>query len=201
MLVYLNGLLLGLSLVMALGPQNIFLIKQGARRNHAILSAVICFFCDLLLVCGSVAGLHKLLLTYPKLQIVMIGLGSTFLLYYAVKALMSVFATQKKNENKLPNPHNRKQIILFALGFSLLNPHAIVDSLVIIGSGSRRFPGSEPLFVLGVTTASLIWFCSLTFTTHYFANILGKKKVWQGIEFFSGILMAFIGIKLAAGAF
>lgn len=197
MLIYLNGLLLGLSLIMALGPQNVFLIKQGARRNHAALSAVVCFLCDIILVCASVAGLHELLLLHPTLQIWMIWLGSAFLLFYAIKALQSGFSKNKQADDQTPQPHNKIQIVLLALGFSLLNPHAIIDTLVIIGSGSSQFPDHELAFLLGVITSSLLWFCSLTFTTRYFSNILTKATVWQGIEILSGLLMAFIGIKLA----
>ncbi|KTD57571.1 LysE/ArgO family amino acid transporter [Legionella shakespearei] len=197
MFIYFNGLILGLSLIMALGPQNIFLIKQGARKNHAALSALVCFICDIILVCASVAGLHQLLLAHPTLQIWMIWFGSAFLLYYAVNALRSSFSKKDKATAQAPQPHNRKQIILFALGFSLLNPHAIIDSLVIIGGGSRQFPDHEFAFLAGVITASLLWFSSLTVTIRYFSDVLSKTTVWQMIELFSGLLMAFIGIKLA----
>lgn len=195
--VYLNGLILGLSLIMALGPQNIFLIKQGARRHHATLSAVICFFCDIILVCASVTGLHKLLLSHPTLQIWMIWSGSAFLFYYAFKNLSSAFTKKNKVAEEAPTAHSKTQIILFALGFSLLNPHAIIDTLVIIGSGSSQFPDHEAVFLLGVITASLLWFSSLTVTTRYFSSILSRESIWQVIELCSGLLMAFIGIKLA----
>jgi L-lysine exporter family protein LysE/ArgO len=200
MLVYFNGLILGLSLIMALGPQNIFLIKQGARRNHATLSAVVCFVCDIILVCASVAGLHKLLLSHPTLQIWMMWLGSAFLLYYAIKALHSAFAKRDQQAVASAHQHNKAQIVLFALGFSLLNPHAIIDSLVIIGSGSSQFPDQELTFLAGVITASLLWFSSLTVTTRYFADIISKGAIWQMLELLSGLLMAFIGIKLALGS-
>jgi L-lysine exporter family protein LysE/ArgO len=201
MFIYFNGLLLGLSLIMALGPQNIFLIKQGARRNHAALSAAICFICDVILVIASIVGLHELLLNHPTLKVGMIWLGAAFLLYYAIKTLHSAFSTKKSSINYEHQPHNRTQIILFALGFSLLNPHAIIDTLVIIGSGSSQFPDHEIVFLLGVITASLVWFSSLFFTTRYFSNILSRTTVWQAIEILSGILMAFIGIKLGLTGF
>lgn len=197
MFIYFNGLILGLSLIMALGPQNIFLIKQGARRNHAALSAAICFICDIILVGTSVVGLRELLLSHPGLQIWMIMLGSAFLFYYAIKTLWSAFSKSKSETLPSQQPHNRVQIILFALGFSLLNPHAIIDTLVIIGSGSSQFPDHEVAFLSGVITASLLWFSSLFFTTRYFADILSQAIVWKGIELFSGLLMFFIGIKLA----
>jgi L-lysine exporter family protein LysE/ArgO len=200
MLIYLNGLLLGLSLIMALGPQNIFLIKQGARRNHAILSTIVCFLCDLILVCASVAGLHEVLLAHPTLQIWMVWLGSAFLFYYAIKALKNGF-TKKKKHDDTSDLLSKVQIILFSLGFSLLNPHAIIDSMVIIGSGSSQFPDHELTFLAGVITANMFWFSSLAVTTRYFSAIISKDSIWQLIEVFSGILMIFIAVKLALGVF
>lgn len=88
------------------------------------------------------------------------------------------------------------QIILFALGFSLLNPHAIIDTLVIVGSGSSQYPDHKLAFLAGVISASMIWFSSLTMTTRYFSNLLTQNKVWQKIELLSGILMAYIAMKL-----
>ncbi|HHT0594410.1 TPA: LysE/ArgO family amino acid transporter [Legionella anisa] len=196
MFVYLNGLLLGLSLIIALGPQNVFLIKQGAQNNHAILSAVICFICDFILICSSIAGLHELLQLRPVLQIWMMLLGTLFLLFYSAKALTSAFSKSSEDEENTHQPRNRVQIILLALGFSILNPHAIIDSLVIIGGGSSGYPNQEHIFLLGVLTSSFVWFSSLTFTARYFSDVLTKANVWKGIELTSGMLMAFIGIKL-----
>lgn len=196
MLIYINGLIMGLSLIMALGPQNIFLIKQGARRNHAGLSAMVCFICDIILVLASVTGLHKLLLAHPTLRTVMIWLGSAFLLAYAFKSIRSALGA-KKSTIIGSTEYTKMQIVLFALGFSLLNPHAIIDSLVIIGSGSSQFPNHEFAFLGGVISASFLWFCSLTFTTRYFSDLISKESIWQMIELFSGLVMAVIGMKLA----
>lgn len=198
MFVYLDGLLLGLSLIIALGPQNVFLIKQGALKNHAILSAIICFICDFILICGSIAGLHELLILRPVLQIWMMFLGTAFLLFYSAKALTNALSKSEKTSENAHQPRNRTQIILLALGFSILNPHAIIDSLVIIGGGSTGYPNQEHIFLLGVLTSSFIWFSSITFTARYFSDILTRANVWKGIELVSGLLMAFIGVKLAA---
>lgn len=198
MFVYLNGLLLGLSLIIALGPQNVFLIKQGARKNHAVLSAVVCFFCDLLLIGASITGLHQLLVLRPILQVWMMFFGCMFLLFYAFKALKNAFSEPEQKKEHTIQPQNRTQIIILALGFSLLNPHAIIDSLVIIGGGSSEYPDQQLSFLMGVITSSFIWFSSLTFTATYFSDVLARATVWKGIELISGLLMVSIGIKLGA---
>ena len=201
MWVYLNGLVLGFTLIMALGPQNVFLIRQGALRNHPILSALICFCCDIILVGASVAGLHEALKLRPALQIWMTWFGVAFLLYYGGKALMQALS-KKRGETIHPQRRaTRWQIVMLALGFSLLNPHAIIDSLVIIGSNSSQFPDQPFAFLSGVLTSSFLWFTSLTFTTHYFSNILSRVTVWRRVEFSSGLLMMFLSLKLALSQF
>lgn len=201
MYIYLNGLLLGLSLIISLGPQNIFLIRQGTRRNHPVLSAIVCFLCDSLLVAASIAGLRELFENNPSLQSFMMWFGAAFLFFYAFKTIKSAItpkASQATSHNIKLN--NRLQIMLLALGFSLLNPHAIIDTLVIVGSGSSQYPGKELTFLFGVVTASLIWFSVLTMTTRYFSDVLSRKTIWQIIELSSGVLMLVIGIKLVTAS-
>lgn len=125
-------------------------------------------------------------------------LGTGFLLFYAAKALTNAFAKPKQTEGNTMQPRTKTQIILLALGFSILNPHAIIDSLVIIGGVSSGYHDQEHICLLGVVTSSLVWFSSLTFTSRYFSDVLTKANVWKGIELLSGLLMAFIGIKLGA---
>lgn len=197
MLIYVSGLVLGLSLVTALGPQNIFLIKQGARKKHILLSTIICFVCDSLLVSASVTGLHHALMRHPVLQSWLTGFGVLFLMYYGISALTKGLSKPSINDKAQVETNSRLQIILLALSFSLLNPHAIIDSLVIIGGGSSQFPDHPYLFLMGVLTASFMWFVTLTLTTRYFAGFLTRATVWQRIELSSGLLMLFLSVKLA----
>ncbi len=196
MYIYFNGLLLGLSLIMALGPQNIFLIRQGVLRRHAALSALTCFISDLILITASIVGLQDILASHDNLRISLTWFGALFLLYYGISALKR--SRQLKGQETLPTPKhlNRWQIVMLALGFSLLNPHAIIDSLVLIGGRSGQFPGYEHVFLLGVLSSSFLWFTVLTFTAYYFSKLLTQGSVWRRIEFSSGILMIALSFKL-----
>lgn len=200
MQVFFSGLVLGLSLIMSLGPQNLFLIKQGTGRNHAILSALVCFLCDLILITGSIAGLEALFTAWPHLKEWMLWSGAAFLLYYAIQTLHGAFRPREKHETPRFKPLSRIQIILFALGFSLLNPYAILDTMIIIGSGSSQYPEQQMMFLSGVITASLLWFSSLTWVTYRFAALITTSKIWQGIEIISGSMMSYIGLKLVVSA-
>jgi L-lysine exporter family protein LysE/ArgO len=141
--------------------------------------------------------LNQLLKLNPSLQIWITCFGVAFLLYYAIKSFRQALIIKKTDEALAPKNTNRLQIIFLALGFSLLNPHAVIDSLVIIGSGSSQYPDNQQAFLLGVLSASFSWFFSLTVTTRYFADILARAAVWRRIEFSSSMLMFFLGLKLA----
>ena len=193
--------MLGFSLIMALGPQNIFLIRQGAMRNHAALSAITCFICDMVLITASVVGLQDVLESHARLRVWMTWFGAAFLMYYGVRAFIHVFRTSLQKTEVAQHRTTRWQIIILALGFSLLNPHAIIDSLVLIGGGSVQFPGHVHVFLLGVISSSLIWFGVLTFTAYYFANVLALPKVWRRVEFIGAVLMVFLSLKLAFNQF
>lgn len=198
MMIYLNGLVLGLSLITALGPQNIFLMRQGVLRKHAALSAVTCFLCDAVLVIASVCGLQRLFIVYPNLQTRLTWCGAAFLLYYGITTLRQAMKSAGQRKMKPINQATTHwHIIFLGLSFSLLNPHAIIDSLILIGGGSSQFPGHQQAFFLGVISSSLLWFTSLTMTTHYFADVLSRGSVWRGIEWCSGLLMMTLSVKLA----
>jgi L-lysine exporter family protein LysE/ArgO len=194
--VYLNGLLLGLSLIMALGPQNVFIIRQGALRQYAFLAALMCFFCDFILITASVLGLQSALTSHDSLRVGMMWFGAAFLFYYGVLALKQAFKRDLKCLDDEPAQRGRRQIILLALGFSLLNPHAILDSLILIGGGSSLYPGYQHLFLLGVLSSSFLWFSLLTLSAFYFSQYLSKAHVWRRIELLSGSIMLFLSIKL-----
>ncbi len=197
MSIFVSGLLLGLSLIMALGPQNIFLIRQGAFRQHAVMSAFTCFVCDVILVTLSVVGLHEILESHPGLAIWLSWLGALFLGGYGLLSIKRSWRAGNKAIELETTQTARKQIVLLAVGFSLLNPHAIIDSLVLIGGGSSQFPDHPKLFLSGVITSSLVWFSLLTSLAYFFSNALIKDKVWRRVELAGGLLMVYLGIQLA----
>tara|TARA_Y100000588_G_scaffold33269_1_gene32394 strand:- start:593 stop:1210 length:618 start_codon:yes stop_codon:yes gene_type:complete len=196
MLVYFNGLLLGLSLLLALGPQNIFLIRQGVLRKHAFLSAFTCFICDVTLISMSVIGLNKILERHPKMCLLLSIFGGMFLLGYGAR---SVWYAMNYNHQKISTNEQdmtKKQIIFFAIGFSLLNPHAILDSLILIGGNSGQYPDQPGTFLMGVLTSSLIWFSVLTSSAYFFAEALMKPKIWKRVEWGSGLILIGLGFQL-----
>lgn len=194
--IFFSGLMLGLSLFMALGPQNIFLIRQGALKKHAFLSVVTCFICDVILLTMSVVGLHEMLQRHPSLCHWLAWFGGAFLLFYGLISILHAFQFKAKKVSIEATELTKKQIFLLAIGFSLLNPHAIIDALVLIGGSSSQYPDHPGVFLMGVLTSSLVWFSLLTSTAYFFADFLRKPKVWQRVELISGVVLIGLGIQL-----
>lgn len=195
---YIHGLFLGLSLILALGPQNIFLIRQGALRNHTTLAVMVCFVSDSFLVIASVNGMHKAIEAHPLAQDALVCLGSVFLAYYGISALRR--GTKQGPSLDLDSSLHKSaaEVIMCALGFSLLNPHAIIDSMLIVGANSIQFADNLPFFMFGVISASFLWFSGLAYSTYTFSGVLTKARVWRSLEITSGSMMLFITAKLLA---
>lgn len=196
-MVFVYGFILGISLIISLGPQNIFLIRQGVLRQYAFVSATVCFVCDIILIGGSIKGLHQVLEQHESLAFWLTLAGSIFLLVYGSQSIhSSITQPQSKKADSEIGAGNYWQIILLALGFSLLNPQAIIDSMIIIGGGSAPYSENLHTFLLGVLTASFLWFFLLTFTAYYFSNFLRQDKIWRRLQLLSGVLMIAVAIKL-----
>lgn len=194
------GLLLGLSIIISIGSQNLFIIRQGFRDELPYLSALTCFLCDCFLIILGVSGISAIIMQFPVFKSVMLFLGAVFLMTYGLMAIKRSFDKieiykrldnlQKQTENSSPI-----KLILIAISFSLLNPQAILDTLVIIGGNANHYNGQlKYYFVIGTVTASFIWFFSLALATHLFSKKLLNTKFWRLLEILSGILMIFFAL-------
>lgn len=186
------GLMLGLSLIVAIGAQNVFLIRQGVLNQHPFFSAFICLLCDAFLMLLGVMGLGLLVMKLPVTQYVMLIGAGVFLLSYGGSCFYRAFKPQAKglrSNNKMTASKKRK-VFWLALTFSLLNPHAIIDALVLMGGSANQFHGVDRYyFLLGGICSSLIWFTGLVSIAKRYSYLLLKPRVWQCLEFLSGTLM------------
>jgi L-lysine exporter family protein LysE/ArgO len=203
--VFLTGLFLGFGLILAIGPQNIFIIKQGMKKEYSYQCAFICSLCDSSMVFASLFGLHQVLLRHQKLQtFLMIG-AIIFLTVYAGFCFKNAYKNRLNragvikhfdgSEGKIGQQKFLKLVFL-ALGFSILNPQAILDCMVIIGGYAQSYPSdSQYIFGLGVMLASFLWFLGLTTVSILAGEHLKKPIVWYYLEMVSGILMLLIALR------
>ncbi|MCA9333811.1 LysE family transporter, partial [Candidatus Saccharibacteria bacterium] len=181
------GLSLGFSLIIALGPQNVFLIRQAMIRRHTLIALGLCCLSDTILIVSSGTGLGVAGEALPLVKLVMTLFGLLFLLYYGASSLYSAYARITSLQAMWEEPEWRTNgplvVALMALSFSLLNPQAIIDSFILIGGSAVQFHAdTRALFLLGALLASYTWFCGLTFVASNCHSVLRNPKMWVALE-------------------
>jgi len=181
--VYAQGFALSAGLIVAIGAQNVFVLTEGARGRRPWLVAGICTACDALLIGLGVGGVGALAGGRALSGWLALG-GALFLLAYGLRALASALRGGSMAPDIAAGPPSTRAVLLTALGVSLLNPHALLDTVVLIGGlASRLGDGGERLaFGLGAATASACWFFSLSLGGRLLAPWLARRSVWRVLD-------------------
>lgn len=195
---YLNGLLIGASLIIAIGAQNAFVLAQGLKREHHVAAALVCMSCDAILIAAGVFGLAKLLQLYPlALELARWG-GIAFLLSYAGLALRRALQRDALHAGNAA-PRSLGSVLLTTLAVTLLNPHVYIDTVVLVGSigAQQATPG---IFALGAISASIIWFSGLALGAARLAPLLARPLTWRLIDVGVAVMMLSVAWMLAMPA-
>ena len=185
MIPFLEGIALGASLIIAIGPQNAFVIQQGILRQHVFLAAFVCTLVDVVLIIVGAAGFGTLIAIIPSLKTYFLWGGILFLMGYGTLSLISSFkdpgdeGSFGKKESGYPTK-NRKSIIITAAGFSLLNPHVYLDTVILLGGLAAQYEIPERnYFAFGAIMASVVWFYGIgygaTLIAPWFESSRGKR--------------------------
>ena len=185
MIPFLEGIALGASLIIAIGPQNAFVIQQGILRQHVFLAAFVCTLVDVVLIIVGAAGFGTLIAIIPSLKTYFLWGGILFLMGYGTLSLISSFKHPRdedslgKNESGY-STKNRKSIIITAAGFSLLNPHVYLDTVILLGGLAAQYEIPERIyFAFGAIMASVVWFYGIgygaTLVAPWFESSRGKR--------------------------
>lgn len=197
--IFLQGFLLQASLILALGAQNIFVLNSGLRRQRHLLVATVCSLCDMILVFIGVLGVATFFVQYPILKIGLGVVGVGFLLVYgfmklqeAKKGVEFVASTQQTT--------TIQQTILASLGFSLLNPHVYLDTVVLVGGYSAQFNlfAERFYFGAGASLFSAIWFFGLALLASWGSRLLSNKQALRVVSLISGLILIGLSIKLGS---
>ncbi len=195
-----QGFMLCASLIIAIGPQNLFLLQQGLRGRHLFITALLCTLFDLLLITVGIGGLGAAIAANERwLMATTLG-GAAFLLGYGGRSLRAAWiaqpATWATPENHLLS---LRSTVLATLSFSLLNPAAYLDTVLMIGTTSSRFPVDQRLlFGSGAAVASALWFFTLTYGSGRLAPFLHHPIAWRTLDLVSGCMMIGIACSLCA---
>lgn len=188
--VFMQGLALGFSLIVAIGAQNAFVLRQGLLREHVGSIVAFCAVADALLILAGVMGMAQALGAHPGLARVLALLGSLFLASYGLLALHR--ARQMNQLQAVPEGMqlSRRAALIQAAAFTLLNPHVYLDTVLLMGSiGAQQVTHLRGWFIFGASTASLCWFGLLGFGARWLAPWFAKPKAWQILDGVIGLTM------------
>lgn len=195
--VYLQGVLLSAGLIIAIGAQNAYVLKQGVQNNHVFAVATICFLCDFVLMSLGILGVGAFVAQNDLLQLTLAGAGMLYILWFALQSFLSIRQTQSMELRRLEAPGTIKMAVIGALAITLLNPHVYLDTVVIIGGIAGTLEAEhKPLFLMGVLTSSAVWFYGLAYGARKLAPIFRKPITWQVLNFLIGLMMLFIAYQL-----
>lgn len=184
------GMLLSMSLIMAIGPQNAHVLRMGLQRQHLWLTVAVCAVADIALISLGVLGLAQLGGLSDKLLGALIGAGVLFLGVYGWQAFqrflkplpIAVLHDGSGQTRHGPAPVSTRQAIGSALAFSWLNPHAWLDTAVLIGTASLAYGQGSTAFGLGAATGSLVWFLLLGVAAFWLGRRLNSLHIWRVLD-------------------
>lgn len=183
------GFITGLSLIFAIGAQNIFVIEQGLKKQYVFLVCLICSISDLILIFLGIFLFEYFKIYFTKnVELIFNILLFIFLIYFVYTKVRSLY---KRSEINFEYTNlSLKNIIIKTLGFTYLNPHVYSDTVFFLGNFSKNFLViNKYLFGIGASIASFLFFFSLGYLAKFFSNYLINSKVWKIINFFIIIFM------------
>jgi L-lysine exporter family protein LysE/ArgO len=191
---FLTGMVLSLSLIMAIGPQNAHVIRMGLLRQHLWLTVAVCVLTDVALIGLGVMGLAQLGGLSDKLLGAMTGAGALVLMVYGAQAMRRFLQPAPQGADGMPAPGAeaipRRKAIGLALALSWLNPHAWLDTAVVIGTASLAYAQPDnAVFGLGAITGSLLWFTGLGVALWCVGRKLNSPVVWRAMDLLVALMM------------
>lgn len=194
----LNGFLVSGSLIVAIGAQNAFVLKQGLLKQHVFWVALTCFICDTLLLTLGVLGLGSVIGSHPVVSVTLAFVGAGFLLIYGLRAWRSaLLGNSGMTVGQSDKQRNRTATILLTLSITLLNPHVYLDTVVVVGGVAGTLPWADKLwFLVGALTASATWFFSLAYGAGLLLPIFAKPRTWRILDGIIGSIMFVIAFGL-----
>jgi L-lysine exporter family protein LysE/ArgO len=192
---FFSGLLFSLSLIVAIGAQNAYVLRQGARRAHVGTVIAICTVSDVVLIAAGVAGMGAVVTAAPGLLRVVRIVGAALLLTYGALAARRALAEPEVRAAAEGDGRSRRAVIAATLGFTWLNPAVYLDTLVLLGSVAGAHPDTRWWFGAGAATASAVWFLGLGIAARLLAPILSRPSAARLLEGFVAVVMTVTALR------
>lgn len=188
---FIQGFIIGSSLIIAIGPQNLYVINQGLKKNYILIVVLLCSLSDsLLIVCGIYLS-NSLLNLNESLIITMKLIGGIWLILYGLNKIKN--SNSHNIENKEFKELSLNKVVFTTLAITYANPHVYLDTVVLLGSISVNFD-NKFYFGLGAIVASFVFFFTLGYFSKFLSKYIKSKKVWFYIDIIMGFLMLFYGL-------
>lgn len=200
MLAYISGLLAGLSLIIAIGAQNAFVIRQGLTKKHVLLVVTICALSDVALIVAGVAGLGAVISSLPWLLEVIRWVGVAYLLWFAVRSVRAAFSNNTLEASGTQSA-SLKTTVLTVLAMTWLNPHVYLDTVIFLGAIANQFTDARWWFAAGASTGSILWFFSLGFGAVAASKFMSKPAFWKVLDSIIAAIMIALAFALATMSF
>lgn len=194
---FLPGFVLSLSLILAIGAQNAFVLRQGLRGSHVFWTCFACALSDAVLITSGVAGFGTLAAQVPWFEPLMRYGGAAFLLWYGLQNFLSAWRGGQVLEAASNGNAGLKATLLTLMALTWLNPHVYLDTVILIGSISSQYP-DKISFGAGAALASGVFFFSLGYGARLLAPLFARRQAWQVLDVIIGITMWAIAAKLLA---
>jgi len=194
----LPGFLTGFSLIVAIGAQNAFILRQGLTRQYVYLIVTICALSDALLIALGTFGLGALIQAIPNLLEIMRWLGVGYLTWFGATAVRKALTTNSLTASE-DSQVSLKKTLLLTLGFTFLNPHVYLDTVILVGGVANHFGDNRWFFALGAVIASFVWFFSLGLAASKMAVLMAKPVFWKILDIFIAAVMFSLAINLTLG--
>jgi L-lysine exporter family protein LysE/ArgO len=194
--VFLEGMLLQASLIFALGPQNLFVLESGFRKQHHVVVSLVCFLCDLCLIMLGVMGASTFFNFFPQFKVIIGGIGVAFLVVYGVGKILVDTDVDTRTAYK---GSGIKNAVLSSITFSILNPHAYLDGIILIGGYSSKYLDLSLRLALGAgaSTFSLIWFLLLSYGSATMMPMFADPRRMRLVMSTAGVILLFLSARLS----
>ena len=197
---FLTGLFLGLSLIVAIGAQNAFVIRSGILRNHIFYIALFCAISDSLLIILGIAGISFFLKDFiNEFSNIIFGFSALWLFTYGLLRIRSALINNYLTVDNNSKSSSLLKAISIVAVFTFVNPHVYLDTMILIGSISQQFLDTNRIyFAIGACTASFIWFFSIAYGAKLLTPIMQKPSHWRNLDLLIALIMFVIAFNLAS---
>lgn len=198
MLTFFAGLGTGLSLIIAIGAQNAFVLRQGLKKEHVLAVVLFCALSDAALIALGVAGLGGLIEQVPILIEIMRYGGAAYLIWFGLSAARRAFRPGVLSASG-GEPKALWATLITAASLTYLNPHVYLDTVILLGAVANQFEPNQWVFAFGAILGSFVWFISLGFGAKLLARFVTRESFWRVLDGFIALVMFAIALTLLFG--